>query len=281
MKIMTKHWIGIVIGLFIIISDLVFLMGEKSFYFILGIGVLIAVFPFIASVIIKAGREKEKEEMFLEFARDLVGSVKAGTPISKSIIQMRNKNFGSLTPHVTKLANQISMGISVRNSLTTFAKDVNNRVISKSISLIIEAEESGGQIDLILESTAKSIGEIEDIKKEQKSAMYNFVIQGYIIFAIFLVIMLIVQLKFIPSMMKTISQAGLGGGEMPFGFSASSKFSIDVLNNLFLALILVQGLFNGLVIGKLAEGRISGGIKHSLILVAAAYLITTGVKIFV
>ena len=61
--------------------------------------------------------------------------------------------------------------------------------------------------------------------------------------------------------------------------ATGAKISIDSLNNVFLALIIVQGLFAGLVIGKLSEGKIMAGVKHSLIMTALSYLITTGVKI--
>lgn len=279
MKFTSKHWIGMIIGALILAADIIFFYGQRSFYFIIGIAVLAAAIPFVATMALEAGREKEKEEMFLEFARNLVGSVKAGTPISKSIVQLKDKNFGSLGAHIKKLANQITLGIPVKDALRTFSRDVDNTVISKSVALIIEAEESGGKIDLILESTAKSVSEIEDVKKEQKTATYNFVIQGYIIFFIFLVIMLIVQIKFIPSIISTIESAGVSG-IAGLGVSGA-KISIDTLNTIFLALILVQGLFAGLVIGKLSEGKIISGVKHSLIIVAISYLITTGIKTIV
>jgi len=282
MKMTKRHWIGIAVGAAVLLADIIFLMGDKRFFFLIGIAALIAIAPFVATVMLERGRANEKEEMFLEFARSLVGSVKAGTPISRSIIQLRNKNYGSLTPHIEKLANQIALGIPFRQALGIFGYDINNTVISKSIALIIEAEESGGQIDLILESTAKSISEIEDVKKEQRTAMYNFIIEGYIIFFIFLVIMLLVQIKFLPEMMGTIQQAGVsGGGGLGFGIGASTQIATATLNNVFLVLILVQGFFAGLVVGKLAEGKISAGLKHSLIIISLAYLITTGVRIIV
>ena len=286
MKLLTRHWIGIIIGIAVLAADFAVLFGQKTFYFVIGIAVLIAVAPFAASALTEVGRAKEKEQMFLEFARNLVETVKAGTPISRSIIQIRNKDFGSLTPHVQKLANQIALGISVRQAFGVFASDVNNKVIARSIALIIEAEESGGEISLILESTAKSVSEIEDIKKERSASTYNLVMQGYIIFIIFLVIMLVVQIHFIPLMLKTISEAGglqttgeaFGGG---FATSTISQELVDTLGTLFIVLILVQGFFAGLVIGKLSEGSIKAGIKHTIIIVALAYFITFGAKIFI
>ena len=58
--------------------------------------------------------------MFLEFSRDLVEGVKTGTPISKSVINIRNKNYGSLNPYIDKLANQISLGIPIKDALDNF-----------------------------------------------------------------------------------------------------------------------------------------------------------------
>ena len=90
--------------------------------------------------------------------------------------------------------------------------------------------------------------------------------------------MLVVQYKFIPLMMETLK--GLSGSQISmFSKVATESISTDTLNILFLVLLIVQGLFTGLVIGKLAEGKIKSGIKHSLIMIALAYLITTGIKV--
>jgi len=282
MKLLKRHWIGILAGAALLASDFIFFSGQKIFFFLIGIALMTVVIPFLATLTLEAGREKEKESMFLEFARNLAENVKAGTPISRSIIQIRNKDFGSLSPHVKKLANQIAIGISVKQAFNVFAADIKSRVISRSIALITEAEESGGEISLILESTEKSVSEIEDIKKERRASTYNLVVQGYVIFIIFLVIMLVVQLQFIPLMLKTITEAGIGAGDVGgfAKFKTAGEFTSS-FDSLFIALILIQGFFAGLVIGKLSEGSVKSGIKHSIIITAFAYLITFGVKIFI
>ena len=45
---------------------------------------------------------------------------------------------------------------------------------------------------------------------------------------------------------------------------------------IFLYLILVQGFFTGFVIGKLSEGSIKAGVKHSFTLMFLAFLISAG-----
>jgi flagellar protein FlaJ len=281
-EIKKFHIMGVVVALIGIIIDLIFLRGEKIFYFILGISIVIATLPFFVSFLIKTGKEKEKEEMFLEFSRNLVESVKSGTPISRSIINIKNKDYGSLSPHIDKLSNQIALGIPVEEALEIFAKDVDNRTIYRAVALIREAQQAGGEIETILESVAKSVSQTDELKKERKAAVYSLVVQGYIIFMIFIVIMLVLEFKILPMASEFDIQGDLEGESigsiMPFG--GGERVSVEKISNLFLYLLLTQGFFAGLIIGKLSEGDIKSGIKHSFILMVLAMLISTGSKAF-
>jgi len=77
--------IGIAIALIIILLSMIFLLGTDMFWFIIGIAFVIAGLPFFISLILESNLTREKETMFLEFSRNLVESVKAGTPISLQI----------------------------------------------------------------------------------------------------------------------------------------------------------------------------------------------------
>lgn len=269
------HYFGIGMALLITIIVLFihFAIKETKFlFFFIGIAVIVAIAPFFMEFLIETGRQKEKETEFLEFCRDLAEGVSVGVPISKSILKVEDKDYGSLSPHIKKLANQISLGIPFRKALQVFARDTKNKIISRSANIIIQAEESGGKIGSILDNVAKGVREIEDIKKERKSAMYGQVIQGYVIFTIFLVIILVLQLWLIPQMQE-ITQLG---GESEIGGESQMSFeSVGFLNNSLLVLLFIQSFFIGLVIGQLSEGNIRSGIKHSVILLVLAYLIVS------
>ncbi len=275
--------IGILVAAITIILSIIFLRGTDIFYFILGLAVVIGVFPFFVSLILATSAEREKDEMFLEFARNLVEKVKAGTPISKSILNVRKKDYGKLNPHINKLANQIALGIPVKNALETFARDVGSRTVTRAVTIISEAEKAGGKIDDILEAVAKSVSQVEKLKKERRAAMYTLMVQGYIIFFIFIIIMLVMQFKILPIAAGLGSGMGQGAEGIP-GFDLGEKGAIATAEQLtrpFLWLLIAQGFFAGLVIGKLAEGKMMAGLKHSFILVALAILISTGAKVFI
>ena len=276
MELNKFHWIGIAIGVLILVGS-IFLIGNKAFFFVLGIGILVGAFPFVFSLIHEGTIAAEKEEMFLEFARNLVESVKTGTPISKSIVNVANKPYGVLSPHVKKLANQISLGIPLTGALQTFARDANNKTISRALTLIGQAEKAGGDIGEILESVANAVNMSDKLKKERKALISTLVVQGYIVFVVFLVIVIVMQFKILPLVsgiadIETVGVAGIGG--------SADAGDIEGISSSFLYLLLVQGFFSGLAIGKLAEGNIKSGIKHSFALMLLSFLVSAGANLF-
>ena len=197
MEIKFKYFGGIILAVIIVGLSFYYLYPEKAsmFYFVLVLGLIMSVLPFMVSFLFGRGKQREKEEKFLEFTRDLVQGVKSGTPINKSIINLQRRDYGALTPHVKKLANQIYFGISLNVAFDTFAKETKSRVISRAMVLISEAQKAGGRIETIVEAVAKSVNQIENLRKERMSSVYNLVVQGYIIFFVFIIIMLILEFK--------------------------------------------------------------------------------------
>jgi len=272
MELKKIHWIGIGFGLAVIALSFLFL-GTRFFFFIIWFGVLIGLAPFVLSTIQQTKISQEKEEMFLEFARNLVESVKTGTPISKSLINLKKKPFGSLSKHVEKLANQISLGIPLKTALQIFAKDVDNETVSRTITLIGQAEKAGGNIADILEAVAKAVNMTDKLKKERKSSISTLAVQGYIIFVVFIVIVLVMQFYIIPMLSGIANVGGLSGGQVTT--SSGSAVATTEFSQAFLYMLLIQGLFSGLVIGKLSEGDIKAGIKHSFTLIVLSFVIST------
>jgi archaeal flagellar protein FlaJ len=284
MKLKKMHWFGIIAASVIVLFSVIFFFNnERMLFFLIGIALGTLALPFIIGLTLENEREQKVSGMFLEFSRNLAESVAAGTPISKGIVNMKQRNYGVLTPHVEKLANQIQLGIPVDGALQTFANDLDNPVVKRAVALIREAEKAGGEIDYILDSTAKSISEVEKLKKERRSAIYSLVVQGYIIFFVFIGIILVMEFKILPLTAGIGDIGGFSGNieDLENSGSGEGGFNPEQFTRPFLYLLLTQGLFVGLVIGKLTEGSIKSGVKHSFILMITAFLISSGARLFV
>jgi len=264
------HWIGIIFA-FGIFGVSFFFIGTAVFFFLFGMSLIVGIAPFVVYLIYEASVENEKGQMFLEFTRNLVESVKTGTPISKSIVNVKDKSYGVLSDHIKKLANQINIGIPLERALKIFARDVDNKVVTRAIILIGQAEKSGGNIGEILEAVAKAVSTSDKLKKERKAVISSLVVQGYIIFFIFMVIILILQFQIIPMILGIGDIGGIAGGATGGRVSASQL----QVSNAFLYLVLVQGFFSGIAIGKLAEKEFKAGLKHSFILMIVAFLVSS------
>lgn len=271
MKLEIKHWIGIVIGILLAGLSVFIFRGSNIMYFGIVVSLLVTLIPFMISFLSNQRIQRGKEEQFLAFSRDLVETVRSGTPIAKGIINLRNRDYGPLSLHVKKLANQVFIGITLADALLIFAKDVNNPAVSRAVGLISEAEKAGGQIGTVLESVANSVGQIEKLKKERKAAVSNLITQGYMIFFVFIIIMLVLQYNILPLVSNLGTTNGLN--ITPTQHINANEFSMPLF-----VMLLVQSFFAGLVIGKISEGTIKSGIKHSFILLALTLLITTGAK---
>jgi len=288
LKFQKKYWIGISAALLIVIFDFLLFFDfwaaepnnpvpARLFYPLIVIALTVSWIQFWIDFYHEQNRQKEIEQKFLEFVRNLVGTVKSGIPIPRAVTQIANKDYGALTPYAKKLAAQVEWGITIDQAFLTFSDDTANPVIKRAVSIMIEAEKSGGDIAEVLDAIAASVVDVKKMKQERKSSTYGQIMQGYIVFYIFIAIMLVLQIWLFPKLagMSGGLQSGLGalGGGMLGGGGAAIS-----LDGVFFALIMIQGFFAGIMVGKFSEGSLKQGLIHSLIMITTAALIITTAK---
>ncbi|MBI5398824.1 type II secretion system F family protein [Candidatus Woesearchaeota archaeon] len=297
-NIEQRHIVGIVIGVLILIADFLFFVKTPWLIPLIVIALTMGWSQFWIDFFVNRRRQKEIEEKFPEFVRNLVGAIKSGMPVSKAIIYVSRSDYGALTPHVVKLANKCEWAIPVHKALTNFAADTKNPVIKRAVSTVIEAEQSGGSVEDVLETITSSVIEIKRIKLERQASIHGQLVQSYVIFLVFLGVMIVIQNLLIPYIAdiqaKGATEFGEGeekvqlqsGGALaellkkveidyssPKAFILSLTAWFTTIRGVFLMLALIQALFAGLVLGKLAEGEIRAGVKHALILMTIAFFV--------
>lgn len=269
-----KYLIGAAGCAFIIVFNILYFLNTRWFNLLIVVSLIALTLQFWFDILKENKRQKEVEEKFMEFVNALVGSIKSGIPVPQAIVQVSDKDYGELTPYVKKLANQAEWGIPVSQALLTFANDTKNSVIKRAISIVIETEQSGGEIEDTLTAVAASILDIKKLKAERKASVHSQVVQGYIVFYVFISVMLILQLKLIPQLTTITGDMGAGILKGAIG-EGGKKANLD---QIFFILVMIQGFFAGLLIGKFSEGTLKDGLIHSLILISSAALIITTIK---
>jgi flagellar protein FlaJ len=204
---------------------------------------------------------KEIEERFPDFLRDITENIKTGMTLTQAVIATKNTYYGALTPHIKKIVTKIDWSIPFDEVLREFSSRT-TPLIKKTVSTIVETYSGGGDITQILDATGKTIKEINKIRKERFSAIYSQMVTGYVIFFIFIGVLIILQKYLMPSLFVfTSPEIGMGNVE-----NITKAYS-----DIFQWLILIEGFFSGLVVGKMAEGSLLAGLKHSFLLIVVGY----------
>jgi flagellar protein FlaJ len=203
----------------------------------------------------------EIEDQFPDFLRLLAEAQRAGMTLPQAIYMARGDDYGRLSPEITKMAAQISWGIPFAEILSQFAERSKSSRVQSTVSLIIVAHHAGGDIVKILEAASDSARERQSLAKEQASQMQQYLGIIYMSYFIFIGVVYLIKTQFI-NVFQDI-ESPMGGGE---------PIPIDTYNQLFLAMLLIQGALSGLVAGKFSSGSVFAGIKHSFVLIVVGYL---------
>ncbi|MBS3163413.1 type II secretion system F family protein, partial [Candidatus Woesearchaeota archaeon] len=135
-RLELRHILFIILGVLLIAGDFYFFLGTRWFKPAFVIALVLIALQYFIDFFHENKVQKQIEIKFLEFVRALVETVKSGISIPKAIREVSKEDYGYLTPHVKKLANQLEWGFPLHAALTNFAKDTRNRVIAKSVAIV-------------------------------------------------------------------------------------------------------------------------------------------------
>ncbi len=231
------------------------------------LGAIVAIGPTMLIKYREYEDKKEIERRFPDFLRDVTEGTKAGMTLPKAIKEAAKGDYGALDPHVKKMASQMDWGVPFDEVLERFAKRTKSASMRRTITTIIETHRSGGNVSDVLKIVAESVTDMEKIKKERKSHVYSQMITGYTIYFIFLGVMIGLQRFLIPSLAMD------AGADIAFDTGAGLHMDelAVIYEDMFQNLVLIQGLFSGLAIGKMSAGSVIAGLQHVLVLIVIGY----------
>ena len=160
------------------------------------------------------------------------------------------------------------VGASFEEALIRFVKKYPTPVIRRTVSIILEAFRAGGEISEILETVADDAMELKMLSEKRSAETSPYVVICYIAYFVFVVVIIVLSTQFLPMM----EESAAAGGAAASGFGMASP-DVALYRTLFFHALVLQGFFSGLVTGKIGEGRMIAGLKHSLVLVAISFVI--------
>jgi len=257
--------IGIISPLKISSGDGQILIGTPTDFIIIALLVFSGVYGMYEFQRLR--RVRKIDNRFPDFIRDLAEARRAGMTFTKAIMYSAKGDYGVLTPEIQKIARQISWGSSVENALKSFASRVNTKLINRTISLIIEASRSGGNVADVLDAATKDARELKLLESERRAGMLSYVAVIYVGMGVFLLIIIVLCKSLLPSMITE------GSSGMSTAMGKPSDMSLLDVTNLFYYAALVQTGGMGIIAGVFEEGDIVSGVKHMFIMILVSWMI--------
>lgn len=287
--------IPIVVAVALLVFGVIFFHNDAG---VLGnivlISMIVGVMPFVLLSYVEYHGIKSAEEQLPLFLRDLAESQKSGMNLPQALQIAVKTDYGVLSKEVKKMNDQLSWGIPLQEVLNRFSQRMHrSNLIGRAIRIINEAYSSGGNITDTMEATAVDVTLIKDAEKERRSLMTQHVTMMYAIYFIFLVIVLVLTKILLPMLqigketqgtfMAFQDPCSVCVGTSHLFCVSCSAFSLlcqmfgfgtginCYYKALFFSVIIVQGLFTGLIAGQIGENSAIAGAKHSLIMTGSGF----------
>ncbi len=232
------------------------------------LGFIVALFPPATVDLLDSTWRSAIDRNIPKFLREVAEAGRSGLTLTRAIEISAQRKYGPLTKELQKVVAQLSWGVSLEHAMESFAERVDTLLGKRTAHLIIEVSRSGGDVQEVLESINKHIGDLQSIERERKSSLRPYVAIVYIAVGIFL----FTDILLINTFFKEIARLQDIQQTVSTGALLQTSMDVPQLSRVLFHTSVVQAFFGGLVAGKMGEGASGAGMKHALILMLVSFL---------
>lgn len=238
-------------------------------------GIMAMVIP-LSVVQVRENRRRESIDSNLPiFLLALVSAVQSGSSLLRAVEEAADRNMGLLTPELKNLRANISWGMPYHDAFDHFVKRVGTK-LAKRVGILLQiAMDVGGDVSKTLELIQYHVSEMQNIEKERKQALAPYLYTIYISYVVFLVVTVLLVTNFFTEIEVVQLQLIKFSEErdVPLGmFGALLGVRVSELTAIMFHMSLIEAVFAGVAVGKIAEASFVAGIKHIIIMIVFAIL---------
>jgi len=207
-------------------------------------------------------------------------NIKSGITADRALIMSALPEFGPLRNELNKAGKQILAGKPIKHALLNMTSNVKSKLFDRTIRLIVEGIESGGELSDLLRQTAEEIQSTKATESEVHAnvlmyAIFIFFAAGIgapILFGISTYLVGAVGKQFPSFSVVTFSQQAAQG---QFNISPGFLVTFALLS------LTISSFFGGLIIGIVKDGDAKAGIKFIPILFVLSFFVFFTVRAIV
>ncbi len=282
-KKLTGFIVFLSIFLSITFSSILFLFIHSKnirlplWFFFISVLLLSLAFVFISYLlflIISTKRGRFVDQILPDVLLLISTNLKSGMSPDRAIMLAARPEFGPLEKEFKRVAKETIAGKELSYSLSKLPQNINSMILKRTIDLIIEGLESGGELSSLLEQIAEDIREIDILEKELQANVMMYVMFILIAVGFGAPLLFAISTHLVTTLTSVSSSISLPEGGVPttgnipinINFSGLTLPPSFIINYSVIAMI-VTSIFGSLMIGAIRTGKSRDGLKYFLPLI--------------
>jgi len=177
--------------------------------------------------------------------------------------------YGGLTPEIRRMAAQIDWGVPAAEAMRLFAERVDTPLTNRMMSIIIKANDAGGNVADVLTMVAHDAREVMLSEEERRISMATYTVVIYVAFMVFIATIFILNSTFLPKMEEAGQSVAEGAEAAGIDTGSIATIQVDVIPTIqliFIVSVVIHAFGDGILAGVLQDGKIANGMRHSFIM---------------
>jgi pilus assembly protein TadC len=204
------------------------------------------------------------EDVLPDYLQLTASNIKAGMTVDRALWYAVRTRFGVLANEIETVAKETMRGEDLKTALKKFSDKYDSQMLKRSISLLIEGIDSGGEIGTLLNKIALNIQENKIMRKEMAANVTTYVI--FISFATIAAAPVLfalsgVLIKVISNLGSTLGDVGSSTSGFAISFSGTgiqyTDFRIFAITSL-----IISSFFSAIIIATIKKGNARYGLKY-------------------
>lgn len=244
-------------------------INPHNFDLVLVVALMVALGPFAVDTYLAERKRRKNEADFADFLFEMSELIRGGIDPVKAVNTLAEGDLGSITKEVRIASKQMQIGYTFEQAMRNLSNSLHSSLISRYVDLVIQASYSGGGVSNLIQRASADMSTFIALEGEKRSGLAQYTMILYVGQVVLVALAAILVIQFVPELSGI---SALTSGAVTGGFLSNSDIATVPLERDLFFLCILNGLLGGLVIGKVSEGKIKHGVKHSLILILIAFL---------
>ena len=238
---------------------------DRLFFIPVGIAIFMIPTGFVRRV--RNSRISDARKRISDFLRDLSEYTMYGTPLSEAVMLVSKNNYGALNDDIRELVSSVSVGTPVEEALKHFGDSLGDAEIQRFGIILQKSGESGSNTSDVISLVSRFSSQMQLLTEERNAEMKNYNLILMVSFAVFLLVMVVIDVRFFDAIVIP-SSSGL----------LFHSVGAGLLKQIFDTGIYVEALGIGLMIGLIKDRNIVTGFMETgaMLLVSSIILLLAG-----